>query len=673
METIQINRCVCCMADIPVEAVFCPHCGKNPRVVDQPAYCLRPFSILRGKYMVGRMLGRGGFGITYVGWDMALEAKVAIKECYPGSLAVRDGSVSNLLQWDTSLAHDGQWRASCESFLREARKMAKIRDVPEVVRVLDTFEENNTAYIVMDFVEGITLKEWLEKNGSLTPDGCVELLRPLMTTLSRIHQQGIIHRDISPDNIMIRADGSIKLLDLGAAKELTPQHSHHSLLVTKNGFSPVEQYTETGKIGPWTDVYALCATLYYCMTGKTVPPALDRLDDPLPLQFQREDFKEPLPEAMAAALISGLAIRASDRTQSVDELLRQLESGGAPEPVIPPTEAFIPPAEPVIPPTEAFIPPAEPVIPPTEAFIPPAEPVIPPTEAFIPPAAPAAPQGQPVNPEFQPAPTANKKRPSKVGLNIVMMVGGLVILYDSIWYVRLSWLINLAGVILAAAGLATAVQVIRSRQTPNPRLKSNLFLTWEVALIAMLTVDGLILLYEAWDYLDWWGSIPMNLVLGILCCGFIVAVLIVRLSRKLRAVRNAPASTEPDARAGQDAFQGTLDLLQIFFWIFVAAAAALVLLSLIIADTYQMVLSSVPGMLLSAIFYIVSAVFVFRCRRRIWELPDARLADGVRRTAVFFGTLILIHVLLTALHQIILWFNPYLISRLLSWLIDLMH
>ena len=669
METIQINRCVCCMADIPAGAVFCPHCGKNPLTVDQPAYCLRPFSILRGKYMVGRMLGRGGFGITYVGWDMALEAKVAIKECYPGSLAVRDGSVSNLLQWDTSLAHDGQWRASCESFLREARKMAKIRDVSEVVRVLDTFEENNTAYIVMDFVEGITLKEWLEKNGALTPDGCIELLRPLMTTLSQIHQQGIIHRDISPDNIMIRADGSIKLLDLGAAKELTPQHSHHSLLVTKNGFSPVEQYTESGKIGPWTDVYALCATLYYCMTCKTVPPALDRLDDPLPLQFRREDFKEPLPEAMEAALLAGLAIRAADRTQSVDELLRQLESGGAPEPVIPPTEAFIPPAEPVIPPTEAFIPPAEPVIPPTEAFIPPAEPAAPgPGQAM--------PQGQPVNPEFQPAPMANTKQPSKVGLNIAMAVGGLVILYDIYWHMPLGllpYLAGISGVILAAAGLATIVQVIRSRQIPNPRLKSNLFLTWEVALIAMLTVDGLILLYVAWDYLDWWGSIPMNLVLGILCCGFIVAVLIVRLSRKLRAVRNAPASAGPAMQAGQGAFQGTLDLLQVFFWIFVAAAAALVLLSLIIADTYQMVLSSVPGMLLSAIFYIVSAVFVFRCRRRITKLSDARLADGVRRTAVFFGTLILIHVLLTALHQIILWFDPYLISRLLNWLINLTH
>ena len=326
MKTIQIERCVHCMGDMRDSngADICPICNKNPLEVDQPAYCLRPFSVLRGKYLVGRMLGRGGFGITYVGWDLLLETKVAIKECYPGSLAVRDSSVSNLLQWDTSLTRDDQWRASCESFLREARKMAKVRGVSEVVRVLDTFEENNTAYIVMDFIEGITLKQWLEENGTLTPDECIRRLWPLMSALSRIHQQGIIHRDISPDNIMIEPNGGLKLLDLGAAKELVQGENHHSLLVTKSGFSPMEQYAESGQIGAWTDVYAMCATIYYCMTGRMVPSAPDRVDND-PLSFPPEAFKEPLPDGMEASLRGGLAMRIEDRIQSISELANRLD------------------------------------------------------------------------------------------------------------------------------------------------------------------------------------------------------------------------------------------------------------------------------------------------------------------------------------------------------------
>ena len=269
------------------------------------------------------MLGKGGFGMTYVGIDLLLETKVAIKECYPGVLCSRNNAISNKLEWNISMTQKDQWRSSCESFLKEARKMAKMRDIPEVVRVQDTFEENMTAYIVMEFVEGITLKQHLEKNGTMKPNDCIELLRPIMNALCSVHHEGFVHRDISPDNIMIQPDGRLRLLDLGAAKEFTKDSSGHSELVVKKGFSPIEQYAETGNIGPWTDVYALCATMYYCMIGKLAPDALDRIDGSL-VEFPAAKLQEPMTAAMSSALQAGLVVDPKQRIQSIEELLKRL-------------------------------------------------------------------------------------------------------------------------------------------------------------------------------------------------------------------------------------------------------------------------------------------------------------------------------------------------------------
>lgn len=333
-QTIQINRCIHCMADLEgVDSVVCPKCGGDVKNTDQPDFCLRPFSILHGKYLVGAMLGQGGFGITYVGLDLLLETKVAIKECYPGNLATRNSTMSNRLQWNSGLTRDMQWKAHCASFLREARKMAKMKNIPEVVRVLDTFEENDSAYIVMDFVDGITLKQWLEKNGIVTPEKCLEIMRPVMTALQNVHKQGFIHRDISPDNIMIQPDGSLRLLDLGAAKEVTDSNNaNKSALVTKTGFSPLEQYAESGRIGPWTDVYALCATMYYCMTGKMITSAPDRIYGS-DLKFEKKHFVSQLPKEMEKALMDGLALDYRERIQSIAELAERLQPKPEPAPV----------------------------------------------------------------------------------------------------------------------------------------------------------------------------------------------------------------------------------------------------------------------------------------------------------------------------------------------------
>lgn len=319
------TRCINCMQTIDEETAVCLHCGYGQRGEVSP-FGLKPGTILRGRYLVGRMLGQGGFGLTYVGYDLTLEIKTAIKEYFPSGLATRNSTVSNQVHRNTTQLDQENWQAGCESFLKEARKMAKIDSLPGIVRVRDTFPENQTAYIVMDFIEGETLKQRLSKTGPMKYSACIRLLRPLMESLGRIHKQGLIHRDISPDNIMVQPDGSVCLLDFGAAKDITLQNAA-SQQIAKKGFSPPEQYREKGSIGSWTDVYALCATIYYCVTGKLVPDAMDRMyEDTLDFEVF---FSEPLSAAVTDALRDGLRLRTEERVQTVEELLGRLEGTGA--------------------------------------------------------------------------------------------------------------------------------------------------------------------------------------------------------------------------------------------------------------------------------------------------------------------------------------------------------
>ena len=311
-------RCINCMQMVDEDTELCPHCGYKQTEEPSP-FSMKPNTILRGRYLVGRVLGQGGFGITYVGYDMTLDVKVAIKEYFPMGLAVRNSTASNQIQWNTTQLDRDRWEQGCESFLKEARRMAKIDSLPGIVRVRDTFPENQTAYIVMDYVEGENLKQVLMKKGVMSLEQCITMLKPLMESLGKMHQKGLIHRDISPDNIMIQPDGSACLLDFGAAKDISFQQNAASQQVAKKGFSPPEQYREKGSIGSWTDVYALCATIYYCVTGKMVPDAMDRLcEDTL-------TFEEPLDKAAADILRDGLKLGSTERIQTVEELLGRLK------------------------------------------------------------------------------------------------------------------------------------------------------------------------------------------------------------------------------------------------------------------------------------------------------------------------------------------------------------
>ena len=322
---MEFNRCLSCMET--VSTYPCPHCGYDPGAESAFPYALQPGTILNGKYVVGTVLGQGGFGITYIGWDLALESKVAIKEYFPSAQVSRT-QTSGALQWYNTEAGRTARDSGREMFLKEARKMARVSRIPQVVRVLDLFQQNNTAYIVMDFVEGENLKNRLKKTGPLPWDQARDIFLPAIDAMERVHKAGLVHRDLSPDNLMLTPDGSVRILDLGAAKDLNINTGASSMQVAKGGFSPLEQYTQRGGSGPWTDVYAMAATMYFTFTGVLPLPSVDRLaKDTL-----RWDLPQlaALPGNVRTALQKAMVISPEARTQSMAEFASQLT---APSPV----------------------------------------------------------------------------------------------------------------------------------------------------------------------------------------------------------------------------------------------------------------------------------------------------------------------------------------------------
>ena len=323
---MEFNRCPGCME--PSQENPCSRCGFDSRSPSGMEYALPLNTILAGKYVVGRVLGQGGFGITYIGWDLALERKVAIKEYYPSGQVSRTQGTQSLTWYTTEQASVAR-KSGMEMFLKEARKMVKVDNIPGVVRVLELFQENGTAYIVMEFVEGETLKTRLQKTGPLSWSQATAIFEPVVHAMSKVHRAGLVHRDLSPDNLMLTADGSVKILDLGAAKDLNVNSGASSMQVAKSGFSPLEQYTQRGNSGPWTDVYAMAATIYYTLTGKLPPNAVDRLDHDT-LSWSEPGLTALSPAALAA-LEHAMEVQISDRIQTMDELEQRLFSGPIPQ------------------------------------------------------------------------------------------------------------------------------------------------------------------------------------------------------------------------------------------------------------------------------------------------------------------------------------------------------
>ena len=292
--------------------------------MEENLYCLRKGTRLIGRYTVEGVLGQGGFGITYLGMDELHKKKVAIKEFFPQGIVTRNIEYEDTVTV-TLVGEKENYDKGKERFLKEAQTMAMFSKDKGIVKALDFFEINNTAYIVMEYLEGVTLKQYLRENKRIVAEDLVELLVPLIEALDEIHSQGLIHRDISPDNIMVLPDGRIKLMDFGAARDYTEFGEKSLSIVLKPGYAPPEQYQTHGVQGPWTDIYALCATMYKCITGENPPDAIDRLvDDHLK---KISAFRIPVLPQIEEAIIKGMSVAAKDRYQNVGDFCEDLYGG----------------------------------------------------------------------------------------------------------------------------------------------------------------------------------------------------------------------------------------------------------------------------------------------------------------------------------------------------------
>ncbi len=321
--------CMHCMREKANAGDPCPFCGRRPSDYQMRSHVLPPFTILNGKYLVGEVLGAGGFGITYIALDMLLERVVAIKEFFLQGSMSRDGrSSSYVTVTGGDPYHEDLIRVTRAKFEDEAKTLAKLEKLPGIVYVIEYFMENDTSYIVLEYLDGTTLKDYVkQKGGRISFREVCEKLSPVMDSLTFLHARNILHRDISPDNIMVMRDGGMKLYDFGGAKQFSEDDDHRSVLVMKKaGYTPIEQYSNQ-EFGPWTDEYALAATMYYCITGKPPVEAIMR-------GYEEDCLEKPsslgadLSEAEEAVLLKAMAVRPSRRYPGIPEFKQALQDAG---------------------------------------------------------------------------------------------------------------------------------------------------------------------------------------------------------------------------------------------------------------------------------------------------------------------------------------------------------
>ncbi|MCD7804660.1 MAG: serine/threonine protein kinase [Oscillospiraceae bacterium] len=313
----EVRYCPYCMTPVKENGV-CPACGLTEGSYVPAPHHLLPGTVLQDRYLIGRVLGEGGFGITYVGRDTRLGLKIAVKEYYPVGNAARNNQESVTVT--SSSRTTGTYEKGKSKFLQEAMTMGKLEKEPQIVGVKDFFQENNTAYIVMEYIEGTTLKELTAQRGGRIPaDELFEMIKPMFGAIQHMHDLGLIHRDISPDNLMLE-NGDIKLLDFGCAKDVTDSsqvNQQTQTLILKHGYSPFEQYQMSSNQGPWTDVYAFGASIYYCLTGNPPPRSTDRIMGDNIVPPHKLGIK--ITERQEDALMKALAVRPVDRFSSMNQ------------------------------------------------------------------------------------------------------------------------------------------------------------------------------------------------------------------------------------------------------------------------------------------------------------------------------------------------------------------
>lgn len=312
--------CYNCFKEYDAELGFCPYCGQSPEDIPNDKYLLAPGTLLMERYIIGKAVGSGGFGNVYKSWDTKLETIVAIKEYYPQRIVNRDVETGEVFL--AQVKERKEFEYGKKRLLQEARNVAKFSGYKNIVNVFEFFEANNTSYMVMEFLYGTPLNAVLKQNGGkLDKDIAVNIIAELCDAFAPLHKAGIIHRDISPDNIMIGDNRIISLFDFGTAE--FPDGKNQLPVVIKPGFAPPEQYETENRQGAWTDVYALGATLYLLLTGEKPQPSSDRkvLDElKSPMEINPE-----ISEQLSNAVMKAMAIDMHLRFQNVSDFKKAIQ------------------------------------------------------------------------------------------------------------------------------------------------------------------------------------------------------------------------------------------------------------------------------------------------------------------------------------------------------------
>ncbi len=320
MEESEISRiCLRCMK-LSDEPEICPYCGREKTGQRTWSKALEPGTILNQKILIGNILGKGGYGITYIGYDMLLEYRVAVKEFFPDEMVDRAEDGKTVLVLDE--VNSEEYEKETKAYLREARILAEFSKFPGIVAVKDLFYQNNTGYLVMEFLESGNLRKYIDAKGGWLPvDEALEKMEPVISILGRLHKSKLLHRDISPDNIMLDEDGSVKLIDFGGSRKIG--FANQQVFLGKWGFAPLEQMlSKLSEQGPWTDIYGICATLYCMMTGDIPQSSFERNENDELINIA--DYTIQIDKKVAAAIMKGLSMKPEDRQQSIEELYYDL-------------------------------------------------------------------------------------------------------------------------------------------------------------------------------------------------------------------------------------------------------------------------------------------------------------------------------------------------------------
>ena len=315
-----MQRCLGCMREFGDEFDVCPHCGYLVGTEAVSKNHLAPGTVLQNRYTLGKVLGQGGFGITYIAWDAKIGRAVAVKEYMPNALASRMTGEKEISCYNDEAQR--QFTLGLEKTRKETHALSRFNALESVVKVHDCIEENGTAYIIMELLRGKTVKEILSERGKLSFAETMRIMTPVLQTLDAMHSVGMIHRDVAPDNIFVCDDGKIKLLDFGAARVVNTTDEKTLSVVLKAGYAPVEQYSSKAKQGAYTDVYAASATVYKMLTGETPPDSLSREKDGSDLAALPQT---DAPQSAQETILHGMATDAQSRIQSVKELLGALQ------------------------------------------------------------------------------------------------------------------------------------------------------------------------------------------------------------------------------------------------------------------------------------------------------------------------------------------------------------